>query len=113
MEKDKLKRALINLITNSVKAIDSADGVVTVSTRFDRGRGLAMMEVSDTGPGIADDDKGRVFDPYFTRNKDGMGLGLAIVHSIVLEHHGNIRVEDNTPKGTRFVVELPVTEAKL
>ncbi len=113
MDKDKVKRALINLVTNSIKAIDSEQGIVTLTTRYEKNRGLAFIEIADTGPGIRDEDKGRIFDPYFTRNRDGMGLGLAIVHSIILEHHGKIHLEDNEPRGAKFVVELPVIDATL
>jgi two-component system nitrogen regulation sensor histidine kinase NtrY len=113
MDKDKMKRALINLVTNSIKAIDSEPGVVTLTTRYERNRGLAFIEIADTGPGVRDEDKGRIFDPYFTRGRDGLGLGLAIVNSIILEHHGKIHVEDNKPRGARFIVELPVIDATL
>ena len=113
MDKDQVKRALINLVTNSIKAIDSEQGVVTLTTRYEKNRGLAFVEIADTGPGIRDEDKGRIFDPYFTRNRDGMGLGLAIVNSIILEHHGKIHVENNEPRGARFIVELPVIDATL
>jgi two-component system nitrogen regulation sensor histidine kinase NtrY len=110
MDRDKMKRALINLITNSIKAIGSEHGTITVSTRYDRMRNAVHIEVADTGAGIRDEDKGRVFDPYFTRNNDGMGLGLAIVNSVVLEHGGRIDALDNTPKGARMVIEMPVVE---
>ncbi|MGD0232929.1 MAG: ATP-binding protein [Syntrophorhabdales bacterium] len=113
MDKDKVKRALINLVTNSIKAIDSEQGIVTLTTRYDKNRGLAFIEIADTGPGIRDEDKGRIFDPYFTRGRDGMGLGLAIVNSIILEHNGKIHVEDNKPRGAKFIVELPVIDASL
>ncbi len=113
MDKDKVKRALINLVTNSIKAIDSEQGVVTLTTRYEKNKGLAFIEIADTGPGIKDEDKSRIFDPYFTRGGDGMGLGLAIVHSIILEHHGKIHLEDNEPRGARFIVELPVIDATL
>ena len=53
------------------------------------------IELADTGPGIKDEDKSRVFDPYFTKNRDGMGLGLAIVNSIILELGGRINATDN------------------
>ncbi len=66
--------------------------------------------MADTGPGIEDEDKLRVFDPYFTRDPDGTGLGLAIVNSVILEHGGRINAVDNTPKGTKMVIELPVLE---
>jgi two-component system nitrogen regulation sensor histidine kinase NtrY len=94
-----------------VKAIEDKQGVVKITTQYNSEKGISTIEVSDTGKGIPDDDKGKIFDPYFTKDRDGMGLGLAIVHSIILEHHGRIHVEDNLPKGTKFVIELPVMEA--
>ncbi len=111
LDRDGIKRVMINLITNSVKAIDSREGTITINTRYDEEKRTATIEVADTGKGIVDEDKGKIFDPYFTKEKEGMGLGLAIVHSIILEHHGRIHVEDNAPQGTRFIIELPIIEA--
>ena len=111
VDKDGLKRTLINLITNSVKAIDGNDGTISVRTRYEKARETIIIEFADTGRGIPREDKEKVFDPYFTKDKDGTGLGLAIVHSIILEHHGKIHVEDNLPKGTKFIIDLPVIEA--
>lgn len=110
IDRDGLKRVIINLITNSVKAIEDSQGIIKISTRYNSEKGVGVIEVSDTGKGIPDEDKGRIFDPYFTKDKDGMGLGLAIVHSIILEHHGRIHVEDNIPRGTKFIIELPIME---
>jgi len=110
IDRDKMKRVLINLVTNSINAINSDPGGIRVATSYDKSRSIARIEVSDTGPGIKDEDKSQVFDPYFTRNPDGTGLGLAIVNSIVLEHGGRIRVEDNKPRGATMVIELPVLE---
>jgi two-component system nitrogen regulation sensor histidine kinase NtrY len=110
MDKDKIKRALINLIANSIRAMDSGRGAISLRTRYDRGRGAVWIELADTGPGIKDEDKARVFDPYFTRNPDGTGLGLAIVNSIIVEHGGRISAEDNSPRGAKMVIELPVFE---
>jgi two-component system nitrogen regulation sensor histidine kinase NtrY len=64
--------------------------------------------VADTGCGIPERDKVRIFEPYFSTKRSGTGLGLAIVNSIVAEHQGDIRVEDNVPQGTRFIIELPL-----
>ncbi len=111
VDKDGLKRTLINLITNSVKAIDGNEGTISVRTRYEKARETIIIEFADTGRGIPREDKEKVFDPYFTKDKDGTGLGLAIVHSIILEHHGKIHVEDNLPKGTKFIIDLPVIEA--
>jgi two-component system, NtrC family, nitrogen regulation sensor histidine kinase NtrY len=113
MDRDKVKRALINLVTNSIKAINTDQGMVSLATRYEKSKGVALIEIADTGPGISDEDKGRIFDPYFTRNTDGMGLGLAIVHSVILEHNGKIHVEDNSPRGAKFVIELPVVQTEL
>jgi two-component system nitrogen regulation sensor histidine kinase NtrY len=111
VDRDGLKRAITNLITNSVKAIDNNQGVIKITTQYDVEKSTGIIEVSDTGKGIPDEDKSKIFDPYFTKDKDGMGLGLAIVHSIILEHHGRIHVEDNDPRGAKFVIELPIMEA--
>ena len=110
VDRDGLKRALINLITNSVKAIDENEGIISIHTKYEKTKGAVIIEFADTGKGIAREDKERIFYPYFTKDKDGTGLGLAIVHSIILEHHGKIYVEDNVPKGTKFVIELPVID---
>ncbi|MCK9228437.1 MAG: ATP-binding protein [Syntrophorhabdaceae bacterium] len=110
VDREGLKRAFINLITNAVKAMDGGAGKLEVHTSFDRPKRAVITEFADTGKGISDEDKEKVFDPYFTKEKDGTGLGLAIVHSIVLEHHGKIRIEDNQPRGARFIIELPIIE---
>jgi len=111
VDRDGLKRALINLITNSAKALDESEGTISVNTKYEKMRGTAVIEFADTGKGIALEDREKIFDPYFTKDKGGTGLGLAIVHSIILEHHGKIHVEDNIPKGTKFIIELPIIEA--
>ncbi|MGD0229003.1 MAG: ATP-binding protein [Syntrophorhabdales bacterium] len=111
MDRDKMKRALINLITNSIKAIGPEPGTIGIETRHDLGKGIVWIELADTGPGIKDEDKPRVFDPYFTKNRDGVGLGLAIVNSIILELGGRIDAQDNMPRGTKMVIEIPVFEA--
>ena len=64
--------------------------------------------MADDGPGIQAEDKERLFLPYFSTKSTGTGLGLSIVQQIVTDHGGTIWVEDVTPQGTRFVVELPV-----
>ncbi len=112
IDREGVKRTLTNLIQNAVKAIDTDHGTISVTTGFDTARGLAVIEVADTGKGIADSDKARIFEPYFTRDENGTGLGLAIVHAIILEHQGRITVTDNTPRGTRFTIELPATETE-
>jgi len=67
--------------------------------------------VAADGPGLRNKDRDRLFLPYFATKKKGTGLGLAIVHRIVSDHHGRIRVENNRPRGARFVIELPTAAA--
>jgi len=66
------------------------------------------LVVADTGVGVPDRDKIRIFEPYFSTKRGGTGLGLAIVNSIVAEHQGILRVEDNQPRGTRFIINIPM-----
>jgi two-component system nitrogen regulation sensor histidine kinase NtrY len=106
LDQNQMKRVLINLVDNAIEATDRK-GLVVVATEFDRGIGRARLSVADDGPGIAVEDRDRLFVPSFSTKKRGSGLGLAIVSRIVQEHHGAIRVEDNAPRGARFVVELP------
>ncbi len=102
---DQLKRALLNLLDNAVEAGATH---VHLGTRWDRGAGRVEIVVADDGPGIAPEVRDKLFLPYFSTKTAGMGLGLPIVHQIVTDHGGHIRVEDNRPKGSRFVIDLPV-----
>jgi two-component system nitrogen regulation sensor histidine kinase NtrY len=102
---EQLKRALINLLDNALEATD-APGRVTV--RASSTDGHAELAVADTGRGIPDSAKDKLFLPYYSTKGRGTGLGLAIVHRIVSDHRGTIRVEDNRPHGTVFTVELPL-----
>ncbi len=104
-----IRRVVINLIENSLWAIDGA-GTVTLRSVYDAAQGTVRIEVSDTGIGIDDLDKSKVFDLYYSKKKGGSGLGLAIVQRIITEHNGTIRVEDNKPQGARFIIELPAAD---
>jgi two-component system nitrogen regulation sensor histidine kinase NtrY len=102
-----MKRVLLNLVDNALASIPDT-GAITLSVRGEPDGERVQLVVADTGVGIPDRDKARVFEPYFSNKRGGTGLGLAIVHSIVADHDGQIRVEDNTPQGTRFVIDLPL-----
>ncbi len=102
---DPLRRALANLIRNSVEACGGA-GRLDVSVRS-QGEQVTVT-VADHGPGIPPEDRHRVFEPYFTRKADGTGLGLAIVKQVVDLHRGAIRLEETPGGGATFVVTLPV-----
>jgi two-component system nitrogen regulation sensor histidine kinase NtrY len=104
---EQMRRAVINLIENAIQAMDG-EGVVTIAVRGGSGSGSLRIEISDTGPGIPQADRDKLFVPYYSNKPSGTGLGLAIVHRIVTEHRGTIHVEDHQPKGARFVIEIPV-----
>jgi len=101
-----IKRVLINLLDNAVSVLGDGGTITVALLGLDGDR--VRLEVADDGPGIADEVKLRIFEPYFSTRKSGTGLGLAIAHTIVSEHGGAIRVFDNTPVGAVFAVELPL-----
>jgi two-component system nitrogen regulation sensor histidine kinase NtrY len=107
VDPDQIKRAVLNLVDNAVEAVGGT-GEVVVQTAWLPESHRARIVVADDGPGITPDDRDRLFVPYFSTKATGMGLGLPIVHQIVSDHGGTIRVEDNQPHGSRFVIELPV-----
>jgi two-component system nitrogen regulation sensor histidine kinase NtrY len=106
-DQEQMKRVLLNLVDNALASIPST-GAITLSVQGEPEADRVKLIVADTGMGISDRDKGRVFEPYFSTKRGGTGLGLAIVHSIVADHEGQIQVEDNLPQGTRFIIELPM-----
>ena len=125
MNRDSVKRALVNLLDNAVAAVattrngDERDQAtartrgepdITVRTRLDQDLSRVVLEVCDRGPGIAAEHRGRVFEPYFSTKDDGTGLGLAIVASIAADHQAYVRLHDNEPQGSRFLIEFPAGE---
>jgi two-component system nitrogen regulation sensor histidine kinase NtrY len=110
LDPEQMKRVLVNLVDNAVEAM-GGEGRVTIEARRDPQSGAVRLEVADDGPGIRPEDRDRLFLPYFSTKRKGTGLGLAIVHRIVSDHRGRIRVEDNRPRGARFVIELPADAA--
>ncbi|NDY43411.1 PAS domain-containing protein, partial [Dissulfurirhabdus thermomarina] len=107
LDRDQVKRALINLLDNAVAALAEA-GTITLTIRRSEEAPEVQLEVADTGRGVPEPDKARLFEPYFSTKRGGTGLGLAIVNSIVADHNGRILVEDNVPRGTRFILCFPL-----
>jgi two-component system nitrogen regulation sensor histidine kinase NtrY len=114
---EQIRRVVINLIDNAIEALggsnasvrpDGQPPTIVVETRHDRVNGVARVLISDNGPGIPQEDRDKLFMPYYSTKRRGSGLGLAIVRRIVAEHGGSIEVEDNKPAGTVFTIELPV-----
>jgi two-component system, NtrC family, nitrogen regulation sensor histidine kinase NtrY len=101
---EQLGRALQNLILNAIDAMP-AGGTLTIRTR--RLPAAARLEIADTGEGLVEEERERLFTPYYTTKQHGTGLGLAIVQSVVADHHGKIWVESERGRGTTFYIELP------
>jgi len=109
-----LRSVVVNLIDNAAEALETCSlREITVLTRADDDSETVEICVQDTGHGISPEDKDKLFLPHFSTKDRGTGLGLAIAARIVAEHGGSIHVEDNFPVGSRFVVELPVSEPAL
>ncbi len=105
LDRQQIKQALINLVTNAIGAFRGKGTIAIAVSRPEPG--WARIAVADDGPGIPDADKARLFEPYFSTKKSGMGLGLTIVSSIVADHNGRIAIQDNAPAGARFIIDLP------
>jgi two-component system nitrogen regulation sensor histidine kinase NtrY len=128
---EQIRRVIINLVDNAVEALGGGHGsgapnpggtdpiasalpqkpeppTIVVETVRDAVNGVARIIVADNGPGIPAADREKLFMPYYSTKRRGSGLGLAIVRRIIAEHGGAIDVQTNEPRGTRFVIELPV-----
>jgi PAS domain S-box-containing protein len=118
-----LAKTIMNLVTNAAEAMPEG-GVLHLSTRFQDHLqapvttakpgefGYAVIKVSDTGIGIAPEDRERIFEPFYTRKvmgRSGTGLGMAVVWGTVTDHDGQIQVESRVGEGTRFIIQLPLS----
>jgi two-component system, NtrC family, nitrogen regulation sensor histidine kinase NtrY len=113
-DSEAMKRVLANLVDNAAEAMQGAlVREIHISTSLVASRDAVEITVADTGHGVTQELKERLFLPYFSTKKRGTGLGLAIVSRIIEDHHGSIRVEENQPVGARFVVELPLAPESL
>jgi two-component system, NtrC family, nitrogen regulation sensor histidine kinase NtrY len=104
---EQMKRCVINLLDNAVAVLPDGGTIDLILSLDDDGESI-YLQVCDSGPGISKDDKLRLFEPYFSTKKTGTGLGLAIVSTIIADHNGYIRVQDNSPHGSIFTIELPL-----
>jgi two-component system nitrogen regulation sensor histidine kinase NtrY len=101
-----MKQAFINLLDNAISAVNKR-GMILIDVSHDPILKIVRIEIADNGKGLSDQEKTKLFEPYFSTKKSGMGLGLAIVSSIISDHHGVVRVQDNQPRGAKFIIELP------
>ena len=100
-----IKQVVTNLATNAAEAMGDS-GTLTIEGTLDSGN--YRIAFHDTGPGIPEQEQERIFEPFFSTKRGGMGLGLAIVERIVSEHGGTVRLESEQGRGAAFIVSLPV-----
>jgi two-component system nitrogen regulation sensor histidine kinase NtrY len=126
LDRDGIRRVITNIVDNAVAALplaappagdapsapqSFAEGNVWVSARLDAEQEEVRIEIADDGLGMTQEVKARLFEPYFSTKAQGTGLGLAIVQTVLADHRAYIRVRDNQPRGSRFVIEMPVRTA--
>jgi signal transduction histidine kinase len=115
VDRQQIKQVILNLLLNAMDAIGENHGAIRVRThglQKSDGHEWAHIEIHDTGPGISAEHLDHIFDPFFTTKhasafNEGTGLGLTIVHQIIQEHRGTIRVQSTEGLGTTFHVQLP------
>jgi two-component system nitrogen regulation sensor histidine kinase NtrY len=110
LDAEQFKRVIINIVDNAVQAMQN-QGRIDISITHNVFLNRISVDIVDNGPGIREEDKEKLFLPYFSTKKDGTGLGLAIASRVIAEHRGYIRVRDNAPSGTIFTIELPIKES--
>jgi two-component system nitrogen regulation sensor histidine kinase NtrY len=123
LDRDGIRRVITNIVDNAVAALPLAaspsgespaapesfsEGNVWLSARLDVAQDEVRIEIADDGMGMTQEVKTRLFEPYFSTKAQGTGLGLAIVQTVLADHRAYIRVRDNQPRGSRFVIEMPV-----
>jgi signal transduction histidine kinase len=110
LDESQLQQVFVNLLLNAAHAIDRK-GAIRIRTRLDPAREQVLVDVEDTGCGIAAEDLSRVFEPFFSTKKNGSGLGLAVSYGIIASHQGMMTVESTPGKGTCFTIKLPLVAA--
>ena len=106
-----MEQVFVNLLINAVQAVPN-DGTVQVKSSLSEQESCVSIEVTDNGPGISRKEQSKIFEPFFSTKPNGTGLGLSVSYGIVRNHQGNISVQSRPGKGTRFIVNIPITQQK-
>lgn len=105
-----IERVVINILDNAISSLDEKKGAsakIEIKVSEDPSLSMLVLEFIDNGMGVKDSDKGKLFEPYFSKKVGGTGLGLAIVKSVISDHNGFIRVSDTPGGGLTIRIELP------
>jgi len=109
LDKGQITQVVVNILLNAIQAIGE-QGSIIVRSYTSRNQEEIIIEISDTGSGIPPENIPKIFDPFFSTKSEGTGLGLAVSYGIIQRHHGQIHTFSQTGKGTRFIIEIPVTQ---
>jgi two-component system NtrC family sensor kinase len=104
---DQIQQVFINIVLNAAEAMTKG-GSLTISSELSADGEYLVITFSDTGPGLREEDRERIFDPFYTTKEHGTGLGLSISYGIVEQHGGSISAENNVGRGSTFTVQLPL-----
>ena len=104
-----LSKTVMNLVSNAAEAMKDK-GTLSLASGLNERGDYVEVRISDTGTGIPQENLNKIFDPFFTTKnpQEGTGLGLSVSYGIIQKHHGDIIVESEVGKGTRFIIKLPV-----
>ncbi len=104
-DKEKLKLALLNIVINAVEAMEEQTGKLSIAVQHINNN--AVLTITDNGSGISEENISRLFEPYFTQKRNGVGLGLTFTLNILQAHKANIEVSSKPNKGTTFTITFP------
>jgi signal transduction histidine kinase len=105
--KEKLRIAFLNIMINAIEAMEPGKGILTISV--DATKSMCIVVIRDNGCGIPEENISRLFEPYFTSKRNGMGLGLAATLNILQSHRANIDVSSVLKQGTTFTISFPAS----
>ncbi len=108
LDGNQIEQVFVNLIINSLQALPEG-GIVTITSSINQAREMVTVEIADNGHGIEKEALNRIFEPFYSTKPKGTGLGLSVSYGIIHKHQGHIEVESEPGKGTRFLIEIPLT----
>ncbi|MFH1984034.1 MAG: ATP-binding protein [Pseudomonadota bacterium] len=117
LDPEKIKQAILNILLNALHVVGEGGSIHITTRRVAQldilsGKSGVELSITDTGPGIAPEDINYIFDPFFTRNPEGSGLGLSITHTIIEEHQGKIVADSEPGRGATFRIYFPLADDK-
>ena len=115
IDPDQILQALVALLVNAVEAMDRGGHLEISAMNDPRRPRWVRITVADDGPGIPEEIRDHIFEPFYTTKKDGKGsgLGLAVVYGIVQHHKGEIEIESDPGQGTRFILNIPMIHERI